>query len=99
MGPVSIFLLWDIWVVAIIDNAAINIVGQSLLWYSGASFGYILKSIIAGSSSISISNFLRNRQIDFQGGCTSLQFHQQWRSVALYSFSTSPPACAVNMSF
>jgi hypothetical protein len=52
----------------------------------GASFGYISKSGIPGSSSRSISNFLRNLQIDFQGGC-SLQSHQQWSSVP---FSPQP---------
>ena len=36
------------------------------------------KSNIAGSSGRTISNFLRNRQIDFQSGCASLQSHQQW---------------------
>jgi hypothetical protein len=45
--------------------------------------GYMPRSGIAGSSGNSISNFLRNHQTDFQSGCTSLQTHQQWRSVPL----------------
>ena len=60
-----------------------NIVEHVSLWHGGASFGYMYKIGIAGSSSRSISNFLRNLQIDFQSGCTSLQSHQQWRSVPL----------------
>jgi hypothetical protein len=41
----------------------------------------IHNSGIAGSSGKTISNFLRNRQIDSQSDCTSLQSHEQWRSV------------------
>jgi len=63
-----------------------NIVEHVSLLYVGASFGYVPKRGIAGSSGSSMSNFLRNLQTDFQNGCTSLQFHQQWRSVPL-----SPP--------
>ena len=49
----------------------------------GTYIGYISRRGIAGSSHITMSNFLRNHQIDFQSGCTSLQSHQQWRSVPL----------------
>ena len=65
-----------------------NIVEHVSLWYGGVPFGYMSKSGIAGSSGISISNFLRNLQIDFQIGCTSLQFQWQYRSVSL-----SPHPC------
>jgi hypothetical protein len=41
-----------------------NIVEHLFLWHDGASFGYIPKSGIAGSLGRSISNFLRNLQID-----------------------------------
>jgi hypothetical protein len=44
------------------------------------------RSGIAGSSGRTISNFLRNWQIDFQNDHVSLQSHQQWRSISL-----SPP--------
>jgi hypothetical protein len=46
------------------------------------------RSGIAGSSGRTMSNFLRNHQTDFQSGCTSLQFDQQWESVPL-----SPHPC------
>jgi len=69
---------------AIINNAAMNIVDHVSLSY----FGYIIKSGIAGSSGSLMSNFLRNFQTDFQNGFTSLQSHQKWRSVPL-----SPHPC------
>ena len=68
---------------AIKMKATMNIVEYLSLWHGGASFGYTPKSSIAGSAGRFISNFLRNLQIDFQSGCTSLQSHQQWRSVPL----------------
>ena len=68
---------------AITKKAAMNIVELMPLWYGRASFGYIPKSSIAGSSGRSISNFLRKLQIDFQSGFASLQSHQQWRSIPL----------------
>jgi hypothetical protein len=68
---------------AITNNAAMNIVKEVSLWHGGASFGYIPKSGISGSSGRFISNFLRNLHIDFQGGCTSLQSHHQWKSLPL----------------
>jgi hypothetical protein len=43
----------------------INILEHVLLWYGGASFGYIPKSGIVWSLGRYISNFLRNLQIDF----------------------------------
>jgi hypothetical protein len=73
---------------AITNKATMNIVEHVLLWHDGTSIGYILKGGIAGSTGSSISNFLRNLQIDFQSGCTSLQSHQQRRSVPL---SLHPP--------
>ena len=68
---------------AIINKAAMNIVEHVSLLQVGASFGYMPRSGIVGSSGSTISNFLRNHQTDFQSGCTSLHSHQQWRSVPL----------------
>jgi hypothetical protein len=60
-----------------------NIVEHVSLLHVGASSEYMPRSGIAGSSSRAMSNFMRNHQTDFQSGCTSLQSHQQWRSVPL----------------
>ena len=68
---------------AITNKATMNIVEHVTLWHSEASFGYIPKSGIAGSSGRSISNFLWSLQFDFQSGCTSLKSHQQWQSFPL----------------
>ena len=57
--------------VAIVIKTAMNIVKQVSLMYGRVSFGYMPRSGIAGSSGRSISNFLRNCQIDFQSGCLS----------------------------
>jgi hypothetical protein len=73
---------------AIINKAAMNIVEHVSLLHVEASSGYVPRSGIAGSSGSTMSNFLRNRQIDFQSGCTSLKSYQQWRSVPL-----SPHPC------
>jgi hypothetical protein len=61
-----------------------NMVEHMPLWYGGAYIGYIPKSGISGSSDTYISKFLRNSQMDFQSGCTSLQYQQLWRSIPLY---------------
>ena len=68
---------------AIINKAAMNIVEHVSLLHVGASSRYMPRSGIAGISGRIICNFLRNHQTDFQGGCTSLQFHQQRTSVPL----------------
>jgi hypothetical protein len=68
---------------AIINKAALNIVEHVPLLQVGTSSGYMSRRGIAGSSSSTMSNFLRNCQTDFQSGCTSLQSYQQWRSVPL----------------
>jgi len=60
-----------------------KIMEHVFLLHVGASFGSTPRRGIAGSLGNATSNFLRNLQTDFQSGYTSLQFHQQWRSVPL----------------
>jgi hypothetical protein len=73
---------------AIINKAARNIV-EHVSFLPVATFsGYMPRRGIAGSSGSTMSNFLKNHKTDFQSGCTSLQSHQQWRSVPL-----SPHPC------
>jgi hypothetical protein len=66
---------------AIINKAAMNIVEHVSLLHVGTFSGYMPRSGISGSSGSTMSSLLRNGQTDFQSGCTSLQSHQQWRSV------------------
>ena len=68
---------------AIINMATMNIVEHVSLFYVGESSGYMSRSRIAGSSGCTMSKFPKNCQTDFHSGCTSLQSHQQWRSVPL----------------
>ena len=70
---------------AVINKAVINIVEHVSSLYFGASFGYMPRGGISGCSGDTVFSFLRNKQTDFQSSCTSLQSHQQWRSVPLSS--------------
>ena len=65
------------------------------LGYGRASFRYILRSSVAGSSGRTIYNILRKCQIYFQSGCTSLQSCQPTEECS----SFSSPACAVTWIF
>jgi hypothetical protein len=70
---------------AIINKASMNILEHVSSLQFGTSSGYMLRRGIVGSSDSTRPNFLRNRQTYFQSGYTSLQSHQQWRSVPLSS--------------
>jgi hypothetical protein len=69
----------------IINKAAMNIMEHVSLLYIEESSGYMPRSGIAGSSGNTMSNFLRNCQIDFQSDCNRMDSHQQWKSVTLSS--------------
>ena len=73
---------------AIINKTAMNIVEHESLLQVRTSSRYMPWSGIAGYSSSTMASFPRNRQTDFQSGCTSLQSYQQWGSVPL-----SPHPC------
>ena len=60
-----------------------NIVEHVSLLHVGASSECMPRTGIAESSGSTMSSFLRKGQTDFQSGCTSLQSHQQWRSVPI----------------
>jgi hypothetical protein len=62
---------------AITKKVVMSTMQHLFLLHCGASFVYIPMSGIAGSSGRTIFNNLRNCQIDFQSGCTSLQSHKQ----------------------
>jgi hypothetical protein len=68
---------------ALINKAAKNRVEHVSLLNVGASIGYMPRNGIAGFSGNYMSKFLRNCQTNFHSDCTSLQLHQQWRSVSL----------------
>jgi hypothetical protein len=63
-----------LYLLATINKAAMNIMEHVSLLYVGASFWYITRSGIGGSSGNTMSNFLRSHHTDFQSGCTSLSF-------------------------
>ena len=53
---------------AIINKASMNTVEHVSILHVGAASGYMPRSGIAGSSGKTISNFLKNCQIDFRSG-------------------------------
>ena len=61
-----------------------NTVENMSLLQVGKYSRYMPRRDIAGSSSSTMSTFLRNHQTDYQRFWTSFQSHQQWRSVPLF---------------
>ena len=66
---------------AVINRDAMNNKEHVFLLHDGESYGYMSRSGITGSSSNIMPSFWRRHQTDFHSGFTSLQPHQQGRSV------------------
>ena len=78
----STLLMWQIFIIhslveehlgcfqilAVTNNAAMDIVQQMSLQYDWAYFGYMFKSVIARSWGRLILSFLRNHHTDFKSG-------------------------------
>ena len=84
------------WIMDIMNKAAMNIFGQLSLRDITAYFGFMPKSITAGSWGRNIPSFLRKQQIDFQSGCTTLYSNQQWISIPL---APHPPPHVLCLEF
>ena len=72
------------------DKAVMNIVEQVTFCDSGASFGFMPRSSIAGSSERTISSFLRNYRLISR---VVVQVCNPSSNGGVFPFSTSLPAC------
>jgi hypothetical protein len=82
---------------AIINKTAINIAKHVSLLYVGASFGYMPRNGIAGSSGRTIASFLKKHQIVFQSCYYQLAFPTTREECS--SFFTFSPTSTVTWKF